>query len=58
MLRLRDFVFCLDTDMPLTAGLADSDIFYLTNNLTAIAVAYPAQFWQKYMAIFLIEFPP
>ncbi|XPE45140.1 hypothetical protein ACNKHV_10930 [Shigella flexneri] len=41
------FTFCLCTDVPLTAGLADSEIFHNTRDLTAIPVAHPAQFWAK-----------
>lgn len=47
--------FCLNTDVPLTAGLADSDIFHNSRDLTAIPVAHPAQFRQKNTAVFLIE---
>lgn len=43
------------TDVPLTAGLADSDIFHNTRDLTAVPVAHPAQFRQKNTAVFLIE---
>ncbi|EIH5878741.1 hypothetical protein BML63_003344, partial [Shigella flexneri] len=49
------FTFCLNTDVPRTAGLADSDIFHNTRDLTAIPVAHPAQFRQKNTAVFLIE---
>jgi len=41
MNRFSDFVFSLNADVPLTAGLADGDVFNLTHNLTANAVAYP-----------------
>ncbi|ENB6286810.1 hypothetical protein ABHK10_004104, partial [Shigella flexneri] len=44
-----------NTDVPLTAGLADSDIFHNTRDLTAVPVAHPAKFWQKNTAVFLIE---
>lgn len=36
--------------------LADCHIFNLTHHLTAVAVAYAAQFWQRDAAVFLVEF--
>lgn len=45
----------MNADVPLTAGLADSDIPPPTRDLTTVPVAYPARFQQKNTAVFLIE---
>ncbi|WP_308875125.1 hypothetical protein [Thiothrix subterranea] len=49
------FPLGLDTDVPLAVFAGHCDIAQFTQHLAAVAVAYPAQFWQKNAVVALIE---
>jgi hypothetical protein len=49
------FPLGLDTDKPFTVLAGNRDIAQFTQHIPAVAVAYPAQFWQEKSAITLIE---
>src|ERR1035437_8011681 len=54
--RLLDLAFSLDRNEPFAVAVADGDVLHRTKNLSAVAVAQPAKFWQEYPAISLIQF--
>ena len=55
MNRLGRFARRVHRYKPLAAAFADREVFNLAQYFAAVAVAKPAEFWQKYAVVALVE---